>query len=627
MTFTPQWINPNVDYAGSNATTKPIGNLTLYRTFSAGYNISSYACLINQDNLTSDDILYFATSNNITAARLNTPSSTLPSALWTSLGGSGTIAITSDGDYLASSSKIIRSDLGTTTDNTQPIGSSLPYFDQSDNLLDVYPTSGTSNGYVYLRKYKLDKTTGILTLLASPWLVKYGYSGIFEWGTVSYCYLDTSSNLKSDITGTYRELFICGYFTAAAVGYTFTFWGIKAFKDYTSNSIASLPEINSYTDPDSNPYTGMIYFPDPGGYTDVLFVSTQDKLIAYKWDTGVISKIFSVSIGTGSNGTGAALAHNGTTPNEPFLYFRNGKTIKLFYFSYFDGFHEMASSILLPNTPGHILLTNSGILCTSYTGSGSNIHLLDLNLNFISGTLTPGGTLLNTRPSIGSKTYFCLNAESSGSMYIYGNYGNPTTTTTTTTPSPTTTTTTSTGTGTTTTTTTLIPPTTTTTTTTRPPLAIVETSQFELVNGQFVSVQTSNASDSSTTQNSLLSQSLTFGTIAPNATSKTIVVALNIPYAKAITNIKIGLVSSGGITFANNIFGITSSVELRDDITPDGYFQGVNANKVSTDSYNIDIRNKDNHTSEYVYLNVKLPNDQIIGEGMIGLKWFFDYSE
>jgi hypothetical protein len=250
---------------------------------------------------------------------------------------------------------------------------------------------------------------------------------------------------------------------------------------------------------------------------------------------------------------------------------------------------------------------------------------------FITSITLPfaGDTILT--PTIGAYNVtggaLSIATKSNDILYAYGAATAPTTTTTTTTPSPTTTTTTSTGTGTTTTTTTLIPPTTTTTTTTRPPLAIVETSQFELVNGQFVSVQTSNASDSSTTQNSLLSQALTFGTIAPNETSKTIIVALNIPYAKAITNIKIGLVSSGGIAFANNIFGITSSVELRDDITPDSYFQGVNANKVSTDSYNINIRNKDNHTSEYVYLNVKLPNNQIIGEGMIKWKWFFDYSE
>jgi len=634
MTFTPQWINPNVDYAGSNATTKPIGSLTLYKTFTGAYNIYPYACLINYDNLTSDNILYFGTTNNVTALKLNIPSTMSPVTLWTSAGGSGVIAITSDGKYLAAYSKIILSDSGTTTDATQPIGIALPYFDQNDNLLDVYPTSGIYNGHVYLRKYKLDKTTGILTLLATTVLVTYGYSGHEEWGTVSYCYLDTGNNLKSDITGTYRELFICGYYTAVWSGGGFSFWGIKVFKDYTNNSIASLPEVHSFADADSNHYTGMIHFPDPGGYTDILFVSTADKLIAYQWN-GAISILFTVSVGTGSNGTGAALVHNAITPSEPFLYFRNGKTIKKFRFSYNTGFNLMATSVLLPDTAGYILLTNEGVLCTSTTGSGSNIHLLDPDLNFISSTLTPGGTLPQARPSIGSQTYFCSSVQSSGKMYIYGSYNAPTTTTTTTTPSPTTTTTTSTGTGTTTTTTTLVPPTTTTTTTTPPPLAIVETSQFELVNGQFVSVQTSNASDSSTTQNSLLSQALTFGTIAPNETSKTIVVALNIPHAKAITNIKIGLISSGGITFANNIFGITSSVELRDDITPDSYFQGVNANNVvdnkQTDPaiypYNISIRNKDNHTSEYVYLNIKLPNNQIIGEGVLKLKWFFDYSE
>lgn len=184
------------------------------------------------------------------------------------------------------------------------------------------------------------------------------------------------------------------------------------------------------------------------------------------------------------------------------------------------------------------------------------------------------------------------------------------------------------------TTTTTTTPTTTTTTTTLPPLAIVQTSQFEIVNGQFVAIQASNASDDPTTRSQLLSQSFTFGTIAPNETSKTVIVAINVPYVKAITNIKIGLVSSGGIVFTNSIFGIASSVELRGDITPDAYFQGVNINRIIDNTqtnpaiypYNISIRNKDNHTSEYVYLNVKLPQGQIIGEGMIKFHWWFSFA-
>lgn len=239
---------------------------------------------------------------------------------------------------------------------------------------------------------------------------------------------------------------------------------------------------------------------------------------------------------------------------------------------------------------------------------------------------------ISATPSMGNSSitpvvYVPIRSSSSQDyIYLLGSKTPTTTTTTSSTTSPTTTTTTSTGTGTTTTTTTGTTPTTTTTTTTPPPLGIVQTTQFEMVNNQFIPIQTSNASDDSTTQNLLLSQSLSFGTTAPNETSKIIIVALNVPYTQAITNIRIGLVSVGGIEFANNIFGITNSVELRDDIMPDSYFQGVNSTRSATSVYNINIPNKDSHTSQYVYLNVKLPQDQIIGEGIVKFKWYFDYS-
>lgn len=180
---------------------------------------------------------------------------------------------------------------------------------------------------------------------------------------------------------------------------------------------------------------------------------------------------------------------------------------------------------------------------------------------------------------------------------------------------------------TTTTTTSTIPGTTTTTTTTPLPLSIVQTIFYEIVNNTIVSTETSNASDSSQTKNNPLAKSFNYGTIAPGEKSKTIIIALNVPHVQAITNIRLGLIETGGITFLNNIFGINNSIELRNDITPDYYFQGVNLTKSSSSPYNISIPNKDNHTSAYVYLNVKLPNNQSIEKGIIVLKWWFDYAD
>jgi hypothetical protein len=160
-----------------------------------------------------------------------------------------------------------------------------------------------------------------------------------------------------------------------------------------------------------------------------------------------------------------------------------------------------------------------------------------------------------------------------------------------------------------------------------PPLGIVQTTQYVLVNGTLIASQISSASDSPDTISSPFAKSFSFGTIAPGEISKTIIVQLNIPNVKAITNIKLGLVDIGDITFTDTMFGINSSIELRDDITPDYYFQGVNTNKIPTSAYNISIGNKDNCTSAYVYLNVGLPSDYTFKTGMLKWKWYFDYAD
>jgi hypothetical protein len=168
--------------------------------------------------------------------------------------------------------------------------------------------------------------------------------------------------------------------------------------------------------------------------------------------------------------------------------------------------------------------------------------------------------------------------------------------------------------------------TTTSTTTLVSPLIIVKTDQFALVNGKFTTINSINASDDIATGNSLLSHSFSFGTVAPNETSKIMIISLNIPNVKAITDIKIGLVSTGGIEFANDLFAITSSPELRSDIVPDSYFQGVNSERLASSLLNMDIPNRDAHSSEYVYLSTKLPQNHEFGVGNIRFKWFFKYA-
>lgn len=117
-----------------------------------------------------------------------------------------------------------------------------------------------------------------------------------------------------------------------------------------------------------------------------------------------------------------------------------------------------------------------------------------------------------------------------------------------------------------------------------------------------------------------------FGTIAPGETSKILVAQLKSLNTLAIGNIKIGLIDTGGITFAPNIFGLTSLFEIRSDINIDTYFQGVNTQKNSTSIYNISIDNLTNLKSNYIYLNINLPHNQTLENGVIRYAWFFDYA-
>ena len=168
---------------------------------------------------------------------------------------------------------------------------------------------------------------------------------------------------------------------------------------------------------------------------------------------------------------------------------------------------------------------------------------------------------------------------------------------------------------------------TTTTTTTLHPLLVVKTSLHEEINGVFEVRDSTDASDNTNTQNTPFSNSFNFGTLAPGETSQTIIISLQIPHTRAIGSIKLGLVDNGDIPLQSTTFGITSSAELRSDITPETYFQGVNSDNTSTNAYNISIDNLKNDTSNYVYLNITLPLSQPINSGIIKYKWFFDYSD
>ena len=139
--------------------------------------------------------------------------------------------------------------------------------------------------------------------------------------------------------------------------------------------------------------------------------------------------------------------------------------------------------------------------------------------------------------------------------------------------------------------------------------------------------QKTNASESPDTKETVFSKSMTFGTLAPGETSRTMVVALNVPNVKAITNIKLGLMNTGNIDFANNVFGIHNDYRLSRSIIPESYFQGVNTTGEASNQYNIDIPTREANISDYVYLNINVPSDSIPEASVIRYRWFFDFAE
>ena len=167
---------------------------------------------------------------------------------------------------------------------------------------------------------------------------------------------------------------------------------------------------------------------------------------------------------------------------------------------------------------------------------------------------------------------------------------------------------------------------TTTTTTTEPPLtAISVVNTVVLINGKEVEI--SDASDSELTIDTPFAKSLTFGTLAPKEVSETMVVALRVPQAQSIRNVRLGLIDTGGLDFTIDTFGIYSSYQLDNNVIPSTYFQGINEEKLASSPYNAIINTINSNTSDYVYLNVKMPDNNFIGTGTIRYKWWFDYSD
>jgi len=134
---------------------------------------------------------------------------------------------------------------------------------------------------------------------------------------------------------------------------------------------------------------------------------------------------------------------------------------------------------------------------------------------------------------------------------------------------------------------------------------------------------------------------LNFGRITSGTTSRVKVIDIAFEEVTNVGNIKLGVISSGGLTVnsnptdlaadgssANGYFGVESSLVF--DSAKAGqqlarHFAGVNATITAADSSNVSIANRNSTTSAYIYLDIEA-NTESLNATNGAFKVFFDFS-
>ena len=134
---------------------------------------------------------------------------------------------------------------------------------------------------------------------------------------------------------------------------------------------------------------------------------------------------------------------------------------------------------------------------------------------------------------------------------------------------------------------------------------------------------------------------LNFGRVTSGTNSNVIVFDIAFTEVTNVGNIKLGLISSGGLTVnaspidigtdgsaGNGYFGIehTASFNGTKASGPlSRYFAGINSTVTSADSSNVSIGNRSDTLSEYIYINITVDSSSV-GAGNGAYKIFFDFS-
>ena len=134
---------------------------------------------------------------------------------------------------------------------------------------------------------------------------------------------------------------------------------------------------------------------------------------------------------------------------------------------------------------------------------------------------------------------------------------------------------------------------------------------------------------------------LNFGRITAGTTSATKVIDVAFSEVTNVGNIRLGLISSGGLTVNENPaniaadgssstghFGVESSSVFDSSKASSGltrHFAGLNTSGTASDSNNVSIGNRTTTISDYIYLDIEM-SSTLIGAGNGSYKLFFDYN-
>jgi hypothetical protein len=134
---------------------------------------------------------------------------------------------------------------------------------------------------------------------------------------------------------------------------------------------------------------------------------------------------------------------------------------------------------------------------------------------------------------------------------------------------------------------------------------------------------------------------LNFGKVTAGTTSKVKVIDIAFTEVTYVGNIKLGLISAGGLivnsnpsniasdgSASNGHFGVesTSSFDSSKASEPlSRHFAGLNGDVTDGNSNNVSIDNRTSTLSDYIYLDIEIGSTDI-GAGNGAYKIFFDYS-